>query len=153
RRCRHRRRAAGRRRRCRLRGGRRGPQEPLGLTARGMNQAGRGWMSGKKQARSFRPRPFCWNALTPIGYALRPMQDYYEILGVDRGASPEAIKKAYRQLAMKCHPDRNPDDKDAEQRFKKVNEAYDVLKDEQKRAAYDRFGHAAFENGNGMGAG
>jgi molecular chaperone DnaJ len=80
------------------------------------------------------------------------MRDYYEILGVDRAATPDIIKKAYRGLAMKCHPDRNPGDKDAEQRFKQINEAYDILKDEQKRAAYDRFGHAAFENGaNGAG--
>ena len=74
-------------------------------------------------------------------------QDYYETLGVARGASPEDLKKAYRKLAMQHHPDRNPGDKKAEQRFKELNEAYDVLKDEQKRAAYDRFGHAAFENG------
>ena len=76
-------------------------------------------------------------------------QDYYETLGVARGASPEDLKKAYRKLAMQHHPDRNPGDKKAEQRFKELNEAYDVLKDEQKRAAYDRFGHAAFEGGNG----
>jgi len=74
-------------------------------------------------------------------------QDYYETLGVARGASPEDLKKAYRKLAMQHHPDRNPGDKKAEQRFKELNEAYDVLKDEQKRAAYDRFGHAAFEGG------
>ena len=80
-------------------------------------------------------------------------QDYYETLGVARGASPEDLKKAYRKLAMQHHPDRNPGDKKAEQRFKELNEAYDVLKDEQKRAAYDRFGHAAFENGGGGRAG
>jgi len=74
-------------------------------------------------------------------------QDYYETLGVARSASPEDLKKAYRKLAMQHHPDRNPGDKKAEQRFKELNEAYDVLKDEQKRAAYDRFGHAAFEGG------
>ncbi|MBM3732633.1 MAG: molecular chaperone DnaJ [Acidimicrobiia bacterium] len=74
-------------------------------------------------------------------------KDYYEILGVERKATPEDIKKAFRTLAMKHHPDRNPGDKKAEQRFKELNEAYDVLKDEQKRAAYDRFGHAAFEHG------
>src|SRR3954447_4598160 len=74
-------------------------------------------------------------------------QDYYETLGVARAASADDLKKAYRKLAMQCHPDRNPGDKKAEQRFKDLSEAYDVLKDEQKRAAYDRFGHAAFENG------
>jgi molecular chaperone DnaJ len=74
-------------------------------------------------------------------------QDYYETLGVARGASAEDLKKAYRKLAMQHHPDRNPGDKKAEQRFKELNEAYDVLKDDQKRAAYDRFGHAAFEGG------
>ncbi len=79
-------------------------------------------------------------------------QDFYELLGVAREASAEDIKKAFRKLAMQCHPDRHPNDKQAEQRFKDINEAYDVLKDEQKRAAYDRFGHAAFENG-GRGAG
>jgi molecular chaperone DnaJ len=79
-------------------------------------------------------------------------QDFYELLGVGRDASPEDIKKAFRKLAMQCHPDRHPDDKGAEQRFKNLNEAYDVLKDEQKRAAYDRFGHAAFEQSS-RGAG
>jgi len=74
-------------------------------------------------------------------------RDYYEVLGVEKNADPEELKKAYRKRAMKFHPDRNPDDKTAEQNFKEANEAYDVLKDEQKRAAYDRFGHAAFEGG------
>jgi len=80
-------------------------------------------------------------------------QDYYELLGVARGAKPEDIKKAYRKLAMECHPDRNPGDKKAEQRFKDISHAYDVLKDDQKRAAYDRYGAAAFENGGGGGPG
>jgi len=80
-------------------------------------------------------------------------QDYYDTLGVDRGADPDAIKKAYRKLAMKYHPDRNPDDAKAEQQFKEVNEAYEVLKDDEKRAAYDRFGHAAFEQGGPGGPG
>src|SRR5690348_17901390 len=80
-------------------------------------------------------------------------QDFYELLGVAKGAGAEDIKKAYRKLAMRYHPDRNPEDKAAEQKFKDVSEAYDVLKDDQKRAAYDRFGHAAFENGGGRGAG
>jgi molecular chaperone DnaJ len=80
-------------------------------------------------------------------------QDYYETLGVRREADGADIKKAYRTLAMKYHPDRNPGDQSAEQRFKEISEAYDVLKDDQKRAAYDRFGHAAFENGGGPRAG
>ena len=79
-------------------------------------------------------------------------QDYYATLEVERGASADDLKRAYRKLAMKFHPDRNPNDKQAEARFKELNEAYDVLKDDQKRAAYDRFGHAAFEQG-GPGAG
>lgn len=78
-------------------------------------------------------------------------QDYYETLGVNNKASAEEIKKAYRKLAMKYHPDQNKDDKAAEARFKEINEAYDVLKDEQKRAAYDRFGKAAFEGGGAGG--
>ena len=75
--------------------------------------------------------------------------DFYELLGVGRKADAEEMKKAYRKLAMQFHPDRNPGDKDAEKRFKEISEAYDVLRDEQKRAAYDQFGHAAFENGGG----
>lgn len=78
---------------------------------------------------------------------------YYETLGIERSASGETVKKAFRKLAMQYHPDRNPGDNDAEHRFKEINEAYDVLKDEDKRAAYDRFGHAAFENGGPRGNG
>lgn len=78
-------------------------------------------------------------------------RDYYEVLGVSRQATSEDIKKAYRKLAKKYHPDMNPGDKDAEAKFKEVNEAYSVLSDEQKRANYDRFGHAAFDGaGNGF---
>ncbi len=80
-------------------------------------------------------------------------QDYYETLGVSRGASAADLKSAYRKLAMKYHPDRNPGDAEAEQQFKTINEAYGVLKDEDSRAAYDRYGHAAFENGGGGGRG
>ena len=76
---------------------------------------------------------------------------FYEVLSVERGASDADIKAAFRKQAMKCHPDRNPGDKSAEHKFKEINEAYEVLKDADKRAAYDRFGHAAFEHG-GMGA-
>ena len=76
---------------------------------------------------------------------------YYETLEVERTSDDGVLKSAFRKLAMKWHPDRNPGDKDSEHRFKEINEAYDVLKDPQKRAAYDRFGHAAFEQG-GMGA-
>lgn len=85
-------------------------------------------------------------------------RDYYEILGLTRTASEEDVKKAYRRLAMKYHPDRNPGDKEAENRFKEAKEAYEVLSDERKRAAYDQFGHAAVDpasaaGGFGAGAG
>ncbi len=80
-------------------------------------------------------------------------RDYYEVLGVARTASEAELKASFRKLAMKYHPDRNPGDKTSEQRFKEINEAYDVLKDGDKRAAYDRFGHAAFEHGTGAAAG
>src|SRR5690348_14158612 len=74
---------------------------------------------------------------------------YYETLECQRGATVEVLKSSYRKLAMKFHPDKNPGDHTAEIKFKEINEAYDVLKDDQKRAAYDRFGHAAFEGGMG----
>jgi molecular chaperone DnaJ len=76
-------------------------------------------------------------------------RDYYEVLGVARDASAEEMKKAYRKLAVKFHPDKNQGDAEAEERFKEVSEAYDVLKDADKRAAYDRYGHAAFQGGGG----
>jgi molecular chaperone DnaJ len=76
-------------------------------------------------------------------------RDYYDILGVSRTASEQELKSAFRKLAKECHPDSNPGDKGAEQRFKDLNEAYEALKDPQKRAAYDRFGHAAFDHGMG----
>ena len=80
-------------------------------------------------------------------------RDYYEILAVSRTATEEEIKRAYRKLAVKYHPDKNPDDPHAEEKFKELGEAYDVLMDGDKRAAYDRFGHAAFSQGIGRGGG
>ncbi len=76
---------------------------------------------------------------------------YYETLGVERGADAAAIKSAFRKRAMQYHPDRNADNPEAEQKFKELGEAYEILSDDQKRAAYDRFGHAAFQNGHGGG--
>src|SRR5881397_3792199 len=81
-------------------------------------------------------------------------RDYYEVLGVGRSATDEEVKRAYRKLAVKFHPDKNPDDPHAEEKFKELGEAYDVLMDPDKRAAYDRFGHAAFAQGRtGFGGG
>ena len=79
-------------------------------------------------------------------------RDYYEVLGVPKDADDDALKKAYRKLAKKYHPDANPGDKEAEAKFKEASEAYSVLSDPQKRQQYDQFGHAAFDQGGG-GAG
>src|SRR5260370_5314795 len=78
-------------------------------------------------------------------------RDYYEVLSVGRGASEDELKKSYRRLAIQHHPDRNPGDKQAEEKFKELNEAYQVLSDPERRAQYDRFGHAAFQGQQGAG--
>src|SRR4051812_18889551 len=80
-------------------------------------------------------------------------RDYYEVLGITRSASAEEIKKAYRKLAVQFHPDKNPGDKKAEEKFKELSEAYEVLSDSQKRQLYDQFGHAAVGAGAGGGPG
>jgi molecular chaperone DnaJ len=85
--------------------------------------------------------------------ATKEKRDYYEVLGVGRSATDQELKAAYRKLAMQHHPDRNPDDPNAEDKFKEASEAYSVLSDADKRAAYDRFGHAGIGNGNGFGGG
>ena len=80
-------------------------------------------------------------------------RDYYDILGISKGASAAEIKKAYRKMAVKYHPDKNPDDKAAEEKFKEAAEAYEVLSDPDKKARFDQFGHQAFEGGGGFGGG
>ena len=76
-------------------------------------------------------------------------RDYYEVLGVDRAAGEQDIKKAYRRIAMKYHPDRNPDDADADSKFKEATEAYEILSDSDKRGSYDQFGHAGCRSFDG----
>ena len=78
-------------------------------------------------------------------------KDYYDVLGVSKNAYEDEVKKSYRKLAMKYHPDRNKGDREAEKKFKEVSEAYEVLKDPQKKSAYDQFGHAAFKQGGAGG--
>ena len=78
-------------------------------------------------------------------------RDYYEVLGVGKSADEKEIKKAYRKLAMQYHPDRNPDNKEAEEKFKEINEAYEVLSDENKRRTYDQFGHEGVNGQGGFG--
>ena len=85
-------------------------------------------------------------------FPVMSQRDYYEVLGLERGASADDVKRSYRKLAMQYHPDRNPDDPEAESKFKEAAEADDVLSDDQKRAQYDQFGHAAFGPGGGGGA-
>ena len=80
-------------------------------------------------------------------------RDYYEVLGVSKNASDDEIKKAYKKMAIKYHPDRNPDDKEAEAKFKEAAEAYDVLRDPQKRARYDQFGPEGVNGAGGFGGG
>ena len=80
-------------------------------------------------------------------------EDYYDILGISKSASAAEIKKAYRKMAIKYHPDKNPDDKEAEEKFKKSAEAYEVLSNPDKRARYDQMGHAAFDGSGGFGGG
>ena len=80
-------------------------------------------------------------------------RDYYDVLGVNKNASPEELKSAYRKLAVKYHPDKNPGDKGAEDKFKEASEAYGILSDKEKKQNYDNFGHAAFEGGGGRQSG
>ena len=80
-------------------------------------------------------------------------KDFYEVLGLNKDVSAEEIKKSYRKLAMKYHPDRNPDNPKAEEQFKEAKEAYEILSDDQKRAAYDQYGHAGIDQSAGGGAG
>jgi len=80
-------------------------------------------------------------------------RDYYDVLGVNKSATPEELKSAYRKLAVKYHPDKNPGDSKAEEKFKEASEAYGILSDNEKKQNYDNFGHAAFENGGGRQGG
>mgnify|MGYP001642430338 FL=1 len=91
--------------------------------------------------------------LSWIGEIMADKRDYYEVLGLQKGASDADIKKAFRKMALKYHPDKNPGDKKAEEKFKEINEAYGILSDPEKKDKYDRFGHAGVDPNAGFGEG
>ena len=134
----------------RVRGGRRRPQE-VGLIRKLARVVACEGRPGRKPGRP--ARRLGTDTTAKVAIPAMAKRDYYDLLGLNRSASEADIKNAYRQMAKQYHPDRNPGDKAAEARFKEVNEAYEVLRDPQKKAAYDQFGHQAFEAGMAGGRG